>query len=446
MEKHILSLFIGVFCINIVWAQSPFSPKASQTPPLKVSYNQTGQGNCVLLKCPNGDFLLVDCGSSSKDIQKPNDNIREVIESIQNKVTTNNKITIIITHLDEDHYNLVPDIFPLPEWKNKIKKVIIGIGPQRKSTKDVNWLWDHWIKLLNPSVLVELINYEANKDITNYVPNLCEGAEIRLMVVNAMERQNLGVKVYPGEADHWNANSIILKAGISTITNCSTMLTGDGNVPVSFRELLEIYDEIHLKTTIMLATHHGAAPHTNTDEIRRVNQTWARKTNPSTLVFSSGYATYGHPRCSTIENYNTNSSLISTNKHKIPCFNGIITKTDDTNFKKDTQMDKAVYSTYEHGNVKVKLYEKGVFRLKTQKSSAGAPLNLGEHNCSNASMSITPNKARMLSPQKQKKSHTSSSSQNLQNQSTSSLPIGLALAPQNNSSLIITPIKKASRN
>jgi beta-lactamase superfamily II metal-dependent hydrolase len=64
-----------------------------------------GSGNCVLVKFPNGEFMLVDCGTTGGGIGK--DNVKSLITQLTNGTTIK---TILVSHPDIDHYSYIPAI------------------------------------------------------------------------------------------------------------------------------------------------------------------------------------------------------------------------------------------------------------------------------------------------------------------------------------------------
>jgi glyoxylase-like metal-dependent hydrolase (beta-lactamase superfamily II) len=95
---------------------------------INITYYNVGQGNCVLIERKN-QAVLVDCGSTESNGERETDNKpkvkkEEVVNDIQLKIGKENikDIYVVLTHLDEDHYNLIPLIFSedkLKEYKNK---------------------------------------------------------------------------------------------------------------------------------------------------------------------------------------------------------------------------------------------------------------------------------------------------------------------------------------
>jgi len=83
----------------------PLPPPAPVIAPPSV-FNITclyiGQGDCFLIQCPDGRFVMIDCGST---FTKVNDNV--VIQQLQLLLPLGIIDTLIITHSDADHHNKV---------------------------------------------------------------------------------------------------------------------------------------------------------------------------------------------------------------------------------------------------------------------------------------------------------------------------------------------------
>lgn len=87
---------------------------------LYITYNEMGQGDNILICCPNGKVIVIDCGSSRWDgnyyQEKPTvDQLREkAIKTLYEPNFLGNNQTIdalILTHADQDHCNEVQSIF-----------------------------------------------------------------------------------------------------------------------------------------------------------------------------------------------------------------------------------------------------------------------------------------------------------------------------------------------
>lgn len=147
-RKFFLIFFAGFLfaMINVFASDAPAT--------LNMIIFNVGQGNCVYINCPQeGNSLLVDCGSSEHDddrrIEDPKEPPLVDLEKTQREIIAfaeTKPLTIVISHLDKDHYNLLDLIFNTPASRNFISKVIIigkesslgselGDGTDRRKSK-----------------------------------------------------------------------------------------------------------------------------------------------------------------------------------------------------------------------------------------------------------------------------------------------------------------------
>jgi beta-lactamase superfamily II metal-dependent hydrolase len=78
-----------------------------------IYYYYMGQGDCILIVCPDGRLVMIDCGSA-KGLGAHNVDLMLDVCTHVRKVTSKNKgkvNTLILTHKDRDHYNQVKQIF-----------------------------------------------------------------------------------------------------------------------------------------------------------------------------------------------------------------------------------------------------------------------------------------------------------------------------------------------
>ncbi|MCH8316588.1 MAG: MBL fold metallo-hydrolase [Planctomycetes bacterium] len=75
-------------------------------PELVLHFVEIGQGDCTLIECPNGGFILVDAGSTARgDRDAVREYVRDQLDQANPRIDT-----VVITHLDADHYNYLPDV------------------------------------------------------------------------------------------------------------------------------------------------------------------------------------------------------------------------------------------------------------------------------------------------------------------------------------------------
>ncbi len=101
-----------LLCLFLI-AGRCFSP----VPALKITMLDVGQGECIFIKMPTGESLLIDGGSTSKK------NIAEytMVPALK-YYGTDHLDYVIITHTDEDHISGIRDLF---EQNYPIKHIIL---------------------------------------------------------------------------------------------------------------------------------------------------------------------------------------------------------------------------------------------------------------------------------------------------------------------------------
>jgi beta-lactamase superfamily II metal-dependent hydrolase len=77
-----------------------------------IKYYDMGQGDCILIVCPDGKLVVIDCGST-KAFGADSVEMLNVCQSIRKYTSKNNRKVdiLILTHKDKDHYNQVGNIF-----------------------------------------------------------------------------------------------------------------------------------------------------------------------------------------------------------------------------------------------------------------------------------------------------------------------------------------------
>src|SRR5712664_1382913 len=70
----------------------------------EVIFMDAGQGDCTLVVYPDNTLMLVDCGST-KSGSEAFEGIKQVAHA--KLKTSNSYVNLVLTHPDEDHYNLI---------------------------------------------------------------------------------------------------------------------------------------------------------------------------------------------------------------------------------------------------------------------------------------------------------------------------------------------------
>jgi len=212
---------------------------------LTLSALDVGQGACTLI-LSDGHSALVDCGGNSAS--DPGDLAADKLASIG----TTRLDTLILTHLDADHFNGVPQLF----WRLEIGQVFLP-----ESATD-------------PEPLAQLLHLAA-----------AEGAEVHF--VTEVCSLDPGITLYPplsGGTSNEEGLFVLCSYG-----SFDALITGDADAFVE-RMLLKYYPIPDLE--LLLAGHHGAAGSTCGELLDALR--------PELAVISVGRNAYGHPADETL--------------------------------------------------------------------------------------------------------------------------------------------------
>src|SRR5688572_13548632 len=90
--------------INITRPALPRAPALGGQ--LEIHFVNVGQGDCTLVKMPNGKRMLVDCGSTTK-----NQSAAPIRSYLLKQLGNHKRIdAVVVTHPDADHYNFLPEV------------------------------------------------------------------------------------------------------------------------------------------------------------------------------------------------------------------------------------------------------------------------------------------------------------------------------------------------
>lgn len=241
--------------------------------------HNVGQGNCVCVNCPQTDtVLLVDCGSKEhthRDDPFPPISIEAVKQSIM-QLSVNKRITVIITHLDEDHYKWLPKMFNSNADKECIERVLI-IGDEDSFMRHSNQRGPtgkliKWIESLrtlpeNPKTVTFYSNYN-DPTLQAALPSCGESAIERPIllaanVCNQVRSPRHCKTITDDQNVNKNVDSLVMKLNHGA---CSTILPADAE-GVTTDNILENRRSEAENTTVLLAPHHGSAKeHANSEE------------------------------------------------------------------------------------------------------------------------------------------------------------------------------------
>ncbi|MDB5265044.1 MAG: internalization-like protein competence protein ComEC/Rec2, competence protein ComEC protein [Parcubacteria group bacterium] len=258
-----VTLLVGV---NIAVAALVIHP---DSPNLKVSFLNVGQGDSILIQSPSGTDLLIDGGPD-----------RAVLRELGKKLGLfDRSIDMVVeTHPDKDHIAGLSDV----------------LARYKVST------------FMSPNVKNDTATFARLTDAVAKEPGLTNIIAKRGMRIHLGDGAYADV-LYP---DHdvsalteTNDGSIVLHVVYGAT---SFMLTGD--LPSTLEDKIITYDNNDgvLKSQVLKAGHHGSK--TSTDAA------WLAVVDPDTVVISAGRDnTYGHPAPDTLDRIRASgASILST--------------------------------------------------------------------------------------------------------------------------------------
>jgi beta-lactamase superfamily II metal-dependent hydrolase len=228
---------------------------------LEIHFIQVGQGDSTLIKCPNGDRVLIDCGSTKEfDSSAVRSYVRDQLDTESPFIDL-----LIITHPDQDHYNEIETLLTgsASQAQINVGRVVYVASMAAHGVAD----FDQW-----------LIEFE-NKTNLGLDPesefNVC-GPNVSLEVLAA----NVGSEP--------NDRSIVV---LLTYSSFEAILPGD-STEVTQRYILD-HTPLDLlgNVEVLKVEHHGSKVTSMLPETD-----WFDAVNPDLAVFSCAEdSDYGHP-------------------------------------------------------------------------------------------------------------------------------------------------------
>lgn len=287
--------------------------------------------------------------------------------------------TVVITHPDKDHYNWLTKLFS--HKNDKIGFLIFGGLPSHYYQSNQEEFKD-WLKLRlknKTQIFFPAIQYEAlaPKDLSNplqeilelekndeFAPHIFSGTTsfaqlalaeafcfhkkviISLLAINPLHSGELGniMRLADDDVDD-NKDSLVLRVQHG---QSSVLLTGDATQATT-RCIRQNYKNNldSLKSTALLASHHGSAEHgCNSEE-------WIKMVDPEYVLISHGHQ-HGHPQTRAYNNFKLSSRLRQVPGHHVLVGKG----TNETEVYHEGSLhttSRAIYSTLNSGTLTLEL-------------------------------------------------------------------------------------------
>lgn len=308
--------------------------------------------------------------------------IRDMRQTLKKTRNTISVKTVVITHPDQDHYGWLMKLFSHPN--DIIEFLIFGGLPSHYYPSDQQGFKD-WLRLrlknktriffpaiqykaLNPEKddpFQEILNLEKERKFAPHTFSHIQGGDFKKLdlaeafdfddkiIISLLSVNPLHIpgpkkvaRLADDDADD-NKDSLVLKIehGLSSV-----MLMGDATQATTNRIKQNYEDDEDslkfLKSTVLLASHHGSAEHgCNTEE-------WLKLVDPKCVVISHGHQ-YGHPQAQAYNNFKQ-LNLIQVSEHQILVGKGI-DKTEDYYEGSLHTTFRAIYSTLNSGTLTFEL-------------------------------------------------------------------------------------------
>jgi len=230
---------------------------------LRIYFADVGQGDCVLIRTPEGRNIMIDGGGSINDGESSYTGEKIVIPLIYD-LKINQIDLMIATHGDADHINGLKSVLE----KVPVKKLVVADAPD-SGLHEVKELARNNGVLVSKAKEGDMIFNEGNLSITVVYP--LEESSIMAGAVSAGS----------------NEMSLVTRLDFDEF---SALFTGDISIDT---ENLIINDGAFLECDLLKVAHHGSRY--STGEI------FLNHASPDVAVISSGQNRYGHPHPETLK-------------------------------------------------------------------------------------------------------------------------------------------------
>lgn len=243
---------------------------------LHVAFLDIGQGDCSVIKCPNGITIMIDCGNSRAGEMDPDSKLANVIEVLDQIADQKQLDVVILTHSDQDHFN-------------KLGKVVTGraigtiyhSGDIGRYTNNDFWNWWSHAYPYNKGTGA---NVGAVNGITVNSTTPPENCPVMLVDGTKEGEGEPSCKVYVMAsnvvAESQDLADIVNTASVVTLLVFGTdriMIPGDATATTE-KFLTSRYNDAWLKVDTLRVAHHGSDTSST--------QTFVDKASPKVAVIS----------------------------------------------------------------------------------------------------------------------------------------------------------------
>jgi beta-lactamase superfamily II metal-dependent hydrolase len=240
----------------------------------EVIFMDAGQGDCTLIVYPDNSVTLVDCGSTKSGAQA-----FEEIKKVANERLENSGgyVTLVLTHPDEDHYNLIHKLDKKDRLFDRLIYAYYGGDIELyQNLKDNDYTYE---------LLSHLQEHQIAGPPENTTSTTPDGYLSRAGVNVTILAANCTGKPKSGSGVKKNANSIVL---LVEYQQAKIFLMGDAFFQTE-KFIHDAYQRAGLlsrlqkqpgETVVLKMGHHGSDTSTSRD--------WVNLIQPDILVVSAG--------------------------------------------------------------------------------------------------------------------------------------------------------------
>ena len=262
-------------------------PEPLDTGRLEIISADVGNGLCLLVKCPNGNMVLNDCGTlQSEGARQP---AIDMMKAQIHGMRRGKDLYVVVSHADKDHISMVGSVVDDYAIKNYLKAYYLNV--EARPTTLSAWM----DKVEKMKQLLPTILGKTTQGITRFPGLVCTRDFLLANDVGQNKNDQSTVVLYQYGDAH-------------------VITTGDAEEE-TLQFLVARRTTAIRNSTLVIAPHHGSANNTNSEP-------WIKTSKPKFVFFSAGTnGQYGHPRCKVVERYQKHEQQ-HVNEHDITCYTG----------------------------------------------------------------------------------------------------------------------------